>query len=146
MHFKEILVVHYPDDDIFDIVRLQRVFGNNRIECRVPPFRIIPDIPYTFGRGSLKFVFAATLTNCATADTKYTMKVSDVSTHVDPLCTVSSTSYTINFPIVAGASQWYWQATGSGVCVTEHYDLKVEVFSGNTSLTTATVGWTELHL
>ena len=102
---------------------------------------IVTDVPYTFGRGSLKFVFAATLTNCGTTATKYTMKVSDVSTHADPLCAINSSSYTINFPIPAGASQWYWQATGAGVCVTDHYDLKVEVFSGSTALTTATVGW-----
>ena len=101
---------------------------------------VVPDAPYYFGRGNLKFVFSGTVTNCGTAASTYTMRVTDVGVHADPLCSVGSTSYRL-IPVAAGASQWWWQATGSGVCLNDYYTLQVDVLENNTVLTSAVAHW-----
>lgn len=96
---------------------------------------------YTFGNGgNQRFVVQGNVTNCGATAAIYTMIATDVSTHTDPLCQLKPTSYRL--PSVAStASQYWWQASGSGVCLTESYTMRVDVTANNTVLTSATVSW-----
>lgn len=98
------------------------------------------DPTYTFGNGSLRFVVLGTVTNCGAVAAVYTMRATDISTHIDPTCSVGSTSYRL--PSVAPtASQFWWQASGSGVCTAEYYTMRLEVLQNSVVVTSATTSW-----
>ena len=115
--------------------------GGGSSSGSAPACATIDPLPlYTFGNGTnQRFVVQANVTNCGTTQVKYATKATDVSvSHTNPLCAINTSSYgwTSALP---GASQYFWQASGSGVCIGEHYDIRIDVTSNNTVIASTTV-------
>jgi hypothetical protein len=96
---------------------------------------------YNFGNGgNQRLVVQGNVTNCGTGATVYTMRASEIGTHADPLCAIKDTSYRLP-SVAAGATQYWWQASGSGVCLTESYTIRVDVMAGTTVLASSIQSW-----
>ncbi len=77
-------------------------------------------------------VVFTSLTNCGTTSAQYTMRLTDISTHANPICTVGATQYGVS--LVAGGSQEWGQRTVTKTtnryCPGEHYDMVLEATQG----------------
>jgi hypothetical protein len=102
---------------------------------------VVLDPMYNFGNGgNQRLVVLGNVTNCGSAAAIFTMRATETGTHVDPLCAINPTSYRLP-SVAAGASQFWWQASGSGVCLTESYTIRLDVLLNNVVLTSQTATW-----
>jgi hypothetical protein len=116
--------------------------GGNSSGGATPACATVALLPfYNFGNGgNQRLVVQGNVTNCGASAAVYTMVATEVGAHIDPLCAIKSTSYRLP-SVASGAVQYWWQASGSGVCLNEQYKIRVDVMAGNTLLTSSTQTW-----
>jgi hypothetical protein len=88
-----------------------------------------------------KFYVTGTVTSCGTAVSNYTTRVTDTTTHSNAACAISADNYKWHSSIAPGETLMFWQIGGSGMCLTDTYNLKVEVIENNVVLASALTTW-----
>ncbi len=88
-----------------------------------------------------KFYVTGTVTSCGTAISNYTTRVTDTATHSDSACAIRPDNYKWHSSISPNETLMFWQIGGSGMCVTDSYNLRVDVMEGNTVLASAITTW-----
>ena len=104
----------------------ESIFATRRFSSR-PPTTILDLFVYV------------TITNCDPATQVYTMRLTDVSNHINPLCSQGSRKYSNSMS--AGETKIWGQFNHGIDCSWDYYTMNLDVLLANRVLSTTTFHW-----